>query len=132
MSMSDNIADLLTRVRNAQGAGHAVVKVPASGAKQSVLDVLHREGYVRGYSKTLVRKGVEELVVELKYHEGQPVIRRVTRISKPGRRVYAAIETLGRVHNGLGISILSTSKGVLSDAEARLQNVGGEVLCEVF
>jgi small subunit ribosomal protein S8 len=132
MSMSDNIADLLTRVRNAQAAGHAVVKVPASGAKQSVLDVLQREGYVRGYSKALVRKGVEELVVELKYHEGQPVISRVTRVSKPGRRVYAAIETLGRVHNGLGISILSTSKGVLSDAEARLQNVGGEVLCEVF
>jgi small subunit ribosomal protein S8 len=79
-----------------------------------------------------VRKGVEELVVELKYHEGQPVISRVTRVSKPGRRVYAAIQTLGRVHNGLGISILSTSKGVLSDAEARLQNVGGEVLCEVF
>jgi small subunit ribosomal protein S8 len=130
--MSDNIADLLTRVRNAQSAGHAVVKVPASGAKQSVLDVLQREGYVRGYSKALVRKGVEELVVELKYHEGQPVISRVTRVSKPGRRVYAAIETLGRVHNGLGISILSTSKGVLSDAEARLQNVGGEVLCEVF
>jgi small subunit ribosomal protein S8 len=130
--MSDNIADLLTRVRNAQAAGHAVVKVPASGAKQSVLDVLQREGYVRGYSKALVRKGVEELVVELKYHEGQPVISRVTRVSKPGRRVYAAIETLGRVHNGLGISILSTSKGVLSDAEARLQNVGGEVLCEVF
>jgi small subunit ribosomal protein S8 len=132
MSMSDNIADLLTRVRNAQSAGHAVVKVPASGAKQSVLDVLQREGYVRGYSKALVRKGVEELVVELKYHEGQPVISRLTRVSKPGRRVYAAIETLGRVHNGLGISILSTSKGVLSDAEARLQNVGGEVLCEVF
>jgi small subunit ribosomal protein S8 len=130
--MSDNIADLLTRVRNAQSAGHAVVKVPASGAKQSVLDVLQREGYVRGYSKALVRKGVEELVVELKYHEGQPVISRVTRVSKPGRRVYAAIQTLGRVHNGLGISILSTSKGVLSDAEARLQNVGGEVLCEVF
>jgi small subunit ribosomal protein S8 len=130
--MSDNIADLLTRVRNAQSAGHAVVKVPASGAKQSVLDVLQREGYVRGYSKALVRKGVEELVVELKYHEGQPVISRLTRVSKPGRRVYAAIETLGRVHNGLGISILSTSKGVLSDAEARLQNVGGEVLCEVF
>ena len=130
--MSDNIADLLTRVRNAQAAGHAVVKVPASGAKQSVLDVLQREGYVRGYSKALVRKGVEELVVELKYHEGQPVISRVTRVSKPGRRVYAAIETLERVHNGLGISILSTSKGVLSDAEARLQHVGGEVLCEVF
>ncbi len=130
--MSDNIADLLTRVRNAQSAGHAVVKVPASGAKQSVLDVLQREGYVRGYSKALVRKGVEELVVELKYHEGQPVISRLTRVSKPGRRVYVAMETLGRVHNGLGISILSTSKGVLSDAEARLQNVGGEVLCEVF
>jgi small subunit ribosomal protein S8 len=97
-----------------------------------VLEVLKREGYIRGYSSVELRAGVSEIAVELKYHEGQPVIREIQRVSKPGRRVYAKIDDLRKVHNGLGISILSTPRGVMSDAEARAANVGGEILCEVF
>ncbi|CCG39754.1 MULTISPECIES: 30S ribosomal protein S8 [Magnetospirillum] len=132
MSMSDPLGDMLTRIRNGQRAHKTAVTAPASALRSNVLEVLVREGYIRGYSRVDVRKGVSELSIELKYHEGQPVIREISRVSKPGRRVYSKIADLRRVANGLGISILSTPSGVMSDAEARAQNVGGEVLCEVF
>lgn len=132
MSMSDPLGDMLTRIRNAQSAGKANVATPSSKLRSNVLEVLKREGYIRGYTLNEVKPGFTELVVELKYHEGQPVIREVSRVSKPGRRVYSKIKDLSRVKNGLGISILSTPKGVMSDAEARAANVGGEVLCQVF
>lgn len=132
MSLSDPLGDLLARIRNGQRAGKATVDAPASKLRMSVLEVLKREGYIRGYSSAEPRPGVQTLRVELKYHEGQPVIRRIDRVSKPGRRVYSKIKDLPRVYNGLGIAILSTPRGVMSDAEARAANVGGEVLCEVF
>jgi small subunit ribosomal protein S8 len=108
------------------------VDSPASRLRVNVLEVLKREGYIRGYAEEEVRPGVASLKIELKYHEGEPVIRSIDRVSKPGRRVYSKIADLPRVYNGLGISILSTPRGVLSDSEARAQNVGGEVLCRVF
>ncbi len=132
MSMSDPLGDMLTRIRNAQSAGKANVSTPSSKLRSNVLEVLKREGYIRGYTVNEPKPGFAELVVELKYHEGSPVIREVSRVSKPGRRVYSKIKDLSRVKNGLGISILSTPKGVMSDAEARAANVGGEVLCQVF
>lgn len=132
MAMSDPLGDMLTRIRNAQRARMAVVVSPASKLRSNVLEVLQREGYIRGYSESEERKGVNELRIELKYHEGQPVIREIKRVSKPGRRVYTKIKDLPRVYNGLGIAILSTPRGVMSDAEARTANVGGEVLCRIF
>ena len=132
MSMTDPLADMLTRIRNGQRARKPVVSSPASGLRTTVLDVLQREGYIRGYSKRDVRKGVSEIDIELKYHEGEPVIRKITRVSRPGRRTYSKIADLPRVSNGLGIAILSTPQGVMSDSEARAANVGGEVLCQVF
>ncbi len=132
MSMTDPLGDMLTRIRNGQRANKATIKSPASSLRANVLDVLQREGYIRGYNRVDVRPGVAELSIELKYHEGQPVIREISRVSTPGRRVYSKIADLRRVANGLGISILSTPRGVMSDVEARAQNVGGEVLCEVF
>ena len=132
MSMSDPLGDMLTRIRNGQMAKKATVPVPASKLRAHVLDVLQREGYIRGYSSAEMRKGVNELNVELKYFDGEPVIREIARVSKPGRRVYSGIKDLGRIYNGLGISILSTPKGVMSDAEAHDNNVGGEVLCRVY
>lgn len=132
MSMSDPLGDMLTRIRNAQRARHTVCVAPASKLRQNVLGVLKREGYIRGYAAEEVRPGVAQLRIELKYNEGEPVIKEITRISKPGRRVYSKIEELPRVYAGLGISILSTPRGVLSDAEARAAHVGGEVLCRVF
>jgi len=132
MSMTDPLGDLLTRIRNGQRANKATITSPASNLRVRVLDVLIREGYIRGYQRVDVRPGVSELRIELKYHEGQPVIREISRVSTPGRRVYSGISDLRRVANGLGISILSTPRGVMSDVEARAQNVGGEVLCEVF
>lgn len=132
MSMSDPLADMLTRIRNGQGARKQTVSSPASSLRAAVLEVLKREGYIRGYSQADIRKGIRELSIELKYHEGAPVIRRIKRISRPGRRTYSKIADLQRVSNGLGISILSTPQGVMSDAEARDANVGGEVLCQVF
>lgn len=132
MSLTDPVADLLTRIRNAQNAKKATVSSPASRLRANVLDVLQREGYIRGYNQVEVRKGIAQLNIELKYHEGQPVIRNVKKVSTPGCRVYSKIEDLPKVYNGLGISILSTPRGVMSDAEAREANVGGEVLCEVF
>lgn len=132
MSMTDPLGDMLTRIRNGQRARKTVVVAPASRLRSHVLDVLQREGYIRGHSQYEVRPGIGEIKIELKYHEGEPVIRQISRVSKPGRRVYAKIKDLPRVYNGLGISILSTPRGVLSDAEARERNVGGEVLCQVF
>jgi len=132
MSMSDPLGDMLTRIRNGQHAKKAVVPVPASAMRMRVLDVLKREGFIRGYSETELRPGVRELSVELKYQDGEPAIREVSRVSKPGRRVYMAVQDVPQVRQGLGVSIVSTSKGVMSDASARQHNVGGEVLCTVF
>ncbi len=132
MAMTDPLGDMLTRIRNGQSARKSVVVAPASQLRANVLEVLKREGYIRGYSHHDVRAGVAELHIELKYHEGQPVIRDISRVSKPGRRVYSKIKDLPKIASGLGISILSTPRGVMSDAEARAQNVGGEVLCQVF
>ncbi len=132
MTMSDPLGDMLTRIRNGQRSGKATVETPASRLRANVLDVLKREGYIRGYETTELRPGIRSIRVELKYHDGQPVIRRIDRVSKPGRRVYSGIKDLPRYYNGLGIKILSTPRGVMSDAEARAANVGGEVLCEVF
>lgn len=132
MAINDPIGDLITRIRNAQMRRHSNMSVPASKLRGWVLDVLQTEGYIRGYSR--VEKEGEKPVfdVELKYYEGAPVIQKIRRISKPGRRVYSSVRDLPSVRNGLGISIVSTPKGVMSDAAARDANVGGEVLCEVY
>ena len=128
----DPLGDMLTRIRNGQHARKAVVPVPASNMRMRVLDVLKREGFIRGYSESEVRQGIRELSIELKYSDGEPAIREVSRVSKPGRRVYSKIKDLPRFYNGLGIQILSTPRGVMSDAEAREANVGGEILCRVY
>jgi len=132
MAMSDPLGDMLTRIRNGQSAGKTVVSSAASRFRSNVLEVLKREGYIRNYSSVDVRPGIRELKIELKYHDGEPVISEIKRVSRPGRRVYYGIRDLPRVYNGLGIAILSTPRGVLSDSEARTANVGGEVLCHVF
>lgn len=132
MSMSDPLGDMLTRIRNAQRSRHSTCVAPSSKLRANVLEALRREGYIRGYAAEELRPGVSQLRIELKYNEGQPVIKEITRVSKPGRRVYSGIKELPRVYAGLGVSILSTPRGVLSDAEARAANVGGEVLCRVF
>lgn len=132
MTMTDPLADMLTRIRNAQARGKAKVVTPESNLRRRVLDVLQDEGYIRGYTRVEYPGGKSELEIELKYDNGQPVIREISRISKPGRRVYSSVEDIPRVRNGLGVSILSTPQGVLSDARARERNVGGEVLCKVF
>jgi small subunit ribosomal protein S8 len=132
MSMSDPLGDMLTRIRNGQYARKTVVSSPSSRFRTNVLEVLKREGYIRNYSSVDVRPGIKELQIELKYHEGEPVISEIKRVSRPGRRVYYGIRDLPRVYNGLGIAILSTPRGVLSDNEARTAKVGGEVLCHVF
>ena len=132
MSLSDPLGDMLTRIRNAQRARHTSCVSPASKLRANVLEVLKREGYIRGFSPEELRPGVAQLRIELKYNEGEPVIKEITRVSKPGRRVYSKIQELPRVYAGLGVSILSTPRGVMSDAEARAANVGGEVLCRVF
>ncbi|HLY47032.1 MAG TPA: 30S ribosomal protein S8 [Stellaceae bacterium] len=130
--MTDPLGDMLTRIRNGQQARQAVVQAPASNLRANVLEVLKREGYIRGFSREQKRPGVNELKIELKYVDGEPVIREIARVSKPGRRVYSKLADLPRVYNGLGISILSTPRGVMSDGEARVARVGGEVLCRVF
>lgn len=132
MSMSDPLGDMLTRIRNAQRARHASCVAPASKLRANVLEALKREGYIRGYATEEVRKGISQFRIELKYTEGQPVIREIHRVSRPGRRVYSKIKELPRVYAGLGVSILSTPRGVLSGVEARAANVGGEILCRVF
>ena len=132
MSMSDPLGDMLTRIRNGQRARKDMILSPASRLRNNVLDVLKREGYIRNYAQREVRPGVAEIEIELRYHQGDPAVREIKRVSTPGRRVYSGIKDLPRIYNGLGISILSTPSGVLSDAEARDKNVGGEVLCRVF
>lgn len=132
MSMNDPLGDMLTRIRNAQMRGKSTVKTPASKLRAWVLDVLASEGYIRGYEKTTSTDGLPELEISLKYYEGTPVIREIKRVSKPGRRVYSSVSDIPTVRNGLGVSIVSTSKGVMTDAAARTANVGGEVLCTVF
>ena len=132
MSVIDPIGDMLARIRNARERGKQKVATPASRLRERVLDVLQQEGFIRGYATVQQVGGKAEIEIELKYFDGEPVIHEIHRVSKPGRRVYASVGTLPTVFNGLGISILSTPKGVMSDAEARAQNVGGEVLCTVF
>jgi small subunit ribosomal protein S8 len=127
MSMSDPLGDLLTRIRNGQQAKLAVVTAPNSRLRRNLLEVLKREGYIRGYEAA-----DRDLRVELKYAEGQPAIRTIKRVSTPGRRVYSSVQDLRLVHNGLGITILSTPHGLMTDHDARRENVGGELLCEVF
>ena len=131
MSMNDPLGDLLSRIRNAQMRNKSKVSSPGSKLRESVLEVLKSEGYIRGYTVT-EREGRAELDIELKYFEGEPVIREIERVSKPGRRVYASVKNLPRVNNGLGISVLSTPKGIMADHAARDANVGGEILFTVF
>ena len=130
--MNDTIGDMLTRIRNAQQRGKNEVLTPASKLRARVLDVLKDEGYIRGYEQVTSDAGHPELRIELKYYEGAPVIREIKRVSKPGRRVYMGVRDLPQVRQGLGVSIVSTPRGVMSDAHARAANVGGEVLCTVF
>ncbi|MAL04712.1 MAG: 30S ribosomal protein S8 [Rhodobiaceae bacterium] len=132
MNLNDPLGDMLTRIRNAQMRGKSSVVSPSSKLRRWVLDVLKDEGYIRGYSEKQFTGTMAELEIELKYHEGRPVIQDIQRVSKPGRRVYSSVKTMPVVQNGLGISILSTSKGVMSDSAARENNVGGEVLCRIF
>ena len=132
MSLSDPLGDMLTRIRNGQLRKKDSVMMPASRFRGNVLDVLHREGYIRGFRKIDLENQKNNFQIELKYVDGEPVIKDISRVSTPGRRVYSKISDLQRNFDGLGISILSTSKGVLSDSEARDENVGGEILCKVF
>ena len=132
MSMSDPLGDMLTRIRNAQRSRQSRCKAPTSKLRENVLEVLKREGYIRGWRSEELRPGIRVVDIELKYSEGEPAIREITRVSKPGRRVYSKIRELQRFYSGLGISILSTPRGVMSENEARAANVGGEVLCRVF
>ena len=131
MSMNDPLGDLLSRIRNAQMRNKSKVSSPGSKLRESVLEVLKTEGYIRGYA-VVERDGRSELESELKYFDGEPVIREIARVSKPGRRVYTSVRNLPRINNGLGVAIVSTPKGVMADHAARDANVGGEILCTVF
>ena len=130
--MNDPLGDMLTRIRNAQMRGKSTVRTPASKLRAWVLDVLADEGYIRGYERVTTAEGHSELDIQLKYSAGEPAIRELKRVSTPGRRVYAGAKEIPSVRNGLGVSVVSTPKGVMSDANARAANVGGEVLCRVF
>jgi len=130
MSFSDPLGDMLTRIRNAIMRGRTNVSTPASNLRGRVLDVLAEEGFIRGYSES-EQGGFKAFEIELKYYEGEAVIREIQRVSKPGRRVYSSVKSLPQIRNGLGIAILSTPKGVMSDHAAREANVGGEILCQV-
>ena len=132
MNINDPIGDMITRIRNAHLRGKDYVDSPSSNLRINILNVLKDEGFIKGYSKTDYDNGKSEVQIELKYHDGKPVIREINRVSKPGRRVYSSVSGMNLVKNGLGISILSTPKGVMSDRSARTNNVGGEVLCIVF
>ena len=132
MAITDPIGDLLSRIRNGQLRGMAKIKSPNSRLRVRLLDVLQAEGFIRGYSEVEFKDGLSELEIELKYHEGQPVIRELKRVSTPGRRVYASVKELKPHRQGLGVSIVSTPQGVMTDTSAREKNVGGEVLCQVF
>ena len=132
MNINDPIGDMITRIRNAHLRGKDYVESPSSNLRINILEVLKDEGFIKGYSKTDYDNGKSEVQIELKYHDGKPVIKEINRVSKPGRRVYSSVSGMNLVKNGLGISILSTPKGVMSDRSARTNNVGGEVLCIVF
>jgi len=132
MTVSDPLGDMLTRIRNAQMRNRPKVATPASKLRERVLEVMREEGYIRGFSRTDYQDGKAEIEIELKYFDGKPVIRNLKRVSRPGRRVYSSVNDLPTVGNGLGVAILSTSKGVMSDSRARRENVGGEVLCSIF
>ena len=132
MAMNDPIGDMLTRIRNAQMRRRPKVSTPASKLRASVLDALAEEGFIRGYARIEQKGGVPEFEIELKYFNGQPAIKEITRVSKPGRRVYSPVKDIKSVANGLGVAILSTPKGVMSDVRAKEENVGGEVICNVF
>lgn len=132
MPMNDPIGDMLTRIRNSSLRGKSTVRTPASKLRGWVLDVLQSEGYIRGYEAVTSSEGHPELEISLKYFDGTPVIRELKRVSTPGRRVYAGVKDIPSVRQGLGIAIVSTPRGVMSDAQARTDNVGGEVLCTVF
>jgi len=132
MTIGDPLGDMLTRIRNAQMRGMTKAVSPASKLRQRVLDVLESEGFIRGYSRVELEGNKADLEIELKYFDGDPVISKIKRVSKPGRRVYSSVKEIEPVRNGLGISILSTPKGVMSDTVAREHNVGGEVLCQVY
>ncbi|MGH1405701.1 MAG: 30S ribosomal protein S8 [Rhodomicrobiaceae bacterium] len=132
MTMTDPLGDMLTRIRNAQMRNKSKVATPASKLRARVLDVLQKEGFIRGYAQIDYGNGKSEIEIELKYHNGDPVIRSISRVSTPGRRVYSAVKNVPMVANGLGVAILSTPKGVMSDSDAREANVGGEILCNVF
>lgn len=132
MAVNDTIADMLAAIKNGQGARMAYVQIPASKLRGNVLNVLAEEGYIRGFTAEKSERGLPQFKVELKYYEGQPVIQKLRKVSTPGRRVYKAVSDLQRYYNGLGVTILSTSKGVMSDTKARQEQVGGEVLCQVF
>jgi small subunit ribosomal protein S8 len=129
--MNDPLGDLLTRIRNAQMRNKSKVSSPNSRLRESVLEVLKTEGYIRGYA-VVEKDGRSEIEIELKYFDGEPVIREIERVSKPGRRVYTSVKNMPRINNGLGVTIVSTPKGVMADHEARDANVGGEILCTVF
>ena len=132
MSMSDTLGDMLTRIRNGQTTNKKVVDAPASRFRKNVLEVLKREGFIRNFEEKEMRPGINFFEIELKYYNGKPVISEIKRVSKPGRRVYSSIKNLQKTYNGLGISILSTPRGVMSDKEAREATVGGEVLCSIY
>jgi small subunit ribosomal protein S8 len=132
MTVSDPLGDMLTRIRNAQMRARPKVSTPASKLRARVLDVLQEEGYIRGYAEIEYGGGKTEFEIELKYYDGTPVIRDIKRVSTPGRRVYSSVQDLPTIANGLGVAILSTPKGVMSDTRARAENVGGEILCSVF
>ena len=130
--MSDTLGDMLTRIRNGQTTNKKVVDAPASRFRKNVLEVLKREGFIRNFEEKEMKPGINFFEIELKYYNGKPVITEIKRVSKPGRRVYSSIKSLQKKYNGLGISILSTPRGVMSDNEAREANVGGEVLCTIY
>ena len=132
MPMNDPLGDMISRIKNAQMRNKPKVSSPGSRLRVSVLDVLKSEGYIRGYSTVEHKDGRSEVEIELKYFDGEPVIREISRVSKPGRRVYASVKALPRIHNGLGVAIVSTPKGVMADHSARDANVGGEIICTVF
>ena len=132
MSFNDSLSDMLTRIRNAHRVNKSVTYCFSSNLNNNVLKVLKDEGYIRSYSNVDVKEGISKIKIELKYHEGLPVIKKIKRISRPGIRVYSKIKELAKPYSGLGIAIISTPKGVMSDQKARANNVGGEILCEVF
>jgi len=132
MALNDPISDMITTIRNGQMVRLAAVKCPYSKMRKGVLDVLKGEGFIKDYKESDVREGIKALEISLKYHENAPVIKEIKKISTPGRRTYSSIEDLPKVNNGLGISILSTSKGIMADHDARAANIGGEILCNVF